>query len=167
MSTQQSGSMQAPRPRAALALLGWLTLCFAVTAAALTIDAHGVAWYAGLIKPPLNPPGWLSGPASIALTALMAISVWLVWRTRPSTCRRKGLRLFGVTLWFNLLWSWIFFSRHQIGTALVDLVVLVVAILLTVVNFRKVSTTAAWLLVPYLVWVGFAIYLNLAFWRLN
>ena len=163
----QSNSTQSPRPRAALALLGWLTLCFAVTAASLTIDAHGITWYAGLIKPPLNPPEWLTAPASIALTALMAISVWLVWRTRPSPCRRKGLRLFGVMLWFNLLWSWIFFSRHQIGTALVDLVVLLVAILLTIVNFRKVSTTAGWMMVPYLVWVTFAIYLNLAFWRLN
>jgi translocator protein len=163
----QSGSTQVPRPRAALALLGWLTLCFAVTAASFTIAAHSAGWYAGLIKPPLNPPGWMTAPASIVLTALMAISAWLVWRTRPSVCRVKGLRLFAVMLWFNLLWSWIFFSRHQIGTALVDLVVLLVAVLLTIVNFMKVSRTAAWLLVPYLAWVAFAIYLNLAFWRLN
>jgi benzodiazapine receptor len=158
---------QSPRPVAALALLGWLALCFAVTAVSFTIASHGDhGWYAGLIKPPLNPPEWLSAPVSVVLTALMAIAAWLVWRTRPSVCRVKGLRLFGVMLWFNLLWSWIFFSRHQIGTALVDLVVLLVAVLLTIVNFRKVSRMAAWLLVPYLAWVAFAIYLNLAFWRL-
>ena len=80
---------------------------------------------------------------------------------------RNGLRLFCVQLWFNLLWAWIFFDRHQIGIALLDLIVLWIAIALTVRSFRIVSHTAAWLMVPYLVWVAFAIYLNFGIWRLN
>ena len=87
--------------------------------------------------------------------------------SRPSSCRRNGLRLFCVQLWFNLLWAWIFFDRHQIGIALLDLIVLWIAIALTVRSFRIVSHTAAWLMVPYLVWVAFAIYLNFGIWRLN
>jgi tryptophan-rich sensory protein len=164
----KSESTQVPRPRGALALAGWLVLCFAVDGVASAFIVRNIStWYAGLIKPPLNPPDWVFAPVWIVLYAIMAIAAWLVWKTRPSTCRRKGLRLFCMQLWFNLLWSWIFFSRHQIGTAVIDLAVLWIAIVLTILNFRKVSTTAAWLMVPYLAWVTFAAYLNLGFWRLN
>jgi len=97
----------------------------------------------------------------------MAVSAWIVWKTRPSPCRRRGLRLFLVQLGLNLLWTWIFFSRHQMFTALADVVVLWLAILLTILTFKKMSATAAWLLLPYLAWVTFAGYLNLAIWRLN
>jgi tryptophan-rich sensory protein len=154
-----------PRYRrgAPLALLGWLILCFGIAEVSSIFSAHGTAWYSGLVKPRLNPPDGLFALIwSALLCGLMAIAAWLVWRTRPSRCRTRGLRLFLVQLWFNLLWSWIFFSRHQIATAFFDLVVLWAAILLTILNFRKVSTTAACLLVPYLAWVTFAAYLNLA-----
>jgi translocator protein len=97
----------------------------------------------------------------------MAIAAWIVWKTRPSPCRRRGLRLFCVQLGLNFLWGWIFFDRHQIGTAFADIIVLWVAILLTILTFKKMSTTAAWLLVPYLAWVTFAAYLNFGLWRLN
>ena len=101
------------------------------------------------------------------LYTLMAIAAWIVWKTRPSPCRHRGLRLFCVQLALNFLWTWIFFDRHQIGTALVSIIVLWVGILLTILTFKKMSTPAAWLLIPYLAWVSFAGYLNLAFWRLN
>lgn len=165
---KQDGSAPVPRPRASLALIGFLILCFAVAVVSSIFSAHNIPiWYAGLIKPPLNPPNWVFAPVWTTLYALMAIAAWLVWKTRPSGCRRHGLRLFYVQLAMNLLWSWIFFSRHQIGTALVDIIVLWVAIFLTILNFRKVSRAAACLLVPYLAWVTFASYLNLALWRLN
>lgn len=164
----ESDLAQVPRPSAALALIGWLILCFVVAAIAYGFGARSIpAWYAGLVKPALNPPSWVFAPVWIVLYVLMAVAVWLVWKTRPSVCRRTGLRLFLVQLWFNLLWAWIFFSRHQIGSALADVVALWAAIILAIWNFRKVSTTAAWLMVPYLAWVTFAIYLNVEFWRLN
>jgi tryptophan-rich sensory protein len=156
------------RRGAPLALLGWLILCFGIAEVTSIFSAHGATWYAGLVKPPLNPPDGLFALFwSALLSGLMAIAAWLVWRTRPSRCRTRGIRLFLVQLWFNLLWSWIFFGRHQIATAFFDLVVLWVAILLTILNFRKVSTAAAWMLTPYLAWVAFAAYLNFALWRLN
>ena len=149
-------------------LLGWLVLCFAVGGISSIFNAHNIpTWYAALVKPPLNPPDWVFPAVWMVLYALMALAAWLVWKTRSSGCRRRGLSLFLVQLWFNFLWSWIFFSRHQIGVALADILLLWVAIALTIYNFRKMSVTAAWLMVPYIAWVTFASYLNLGIWRLN
>lgn len=154
--------------RSKIALVGWLALCFVVGGIASIFPAHSIpTWYAGLIKPPLTPPNHIFGPVWTILYALMGIAAWIVWETRPSPCRRRGLRLFCVQLALNFLWVWIFFDRHQIVTALADIIVLWVAILLTILSFRKMSIIAAWLLVPYLAWVTFASYLNIAFWRLN
>ena len=156
------------RPGSGLVLAGWLLLCFAIGALGSIFAAPSIpSWYAGLIKPPLTPSNHAFGPVWAILYTLMAVSAWIVWKTRPSPCRRRGLRLFLVQLGLNLLWTWIFFSRHQMLTALADVVVLWVAILLTILTFKKMSATAAWLLLPYLAWVTFAGYLNLAIWRLN
>ena len=157
-----------PRPLATMALVGWLVLCYTVAGISSIFTAHNIpTWYATLAKPPLNPPNWLFAPVWTLLYTLMAIAAWIVWKTRPSPCRRRGLLLFYLQLALNFLWSWIFFDRHQIGTAFADIVVLWVAILLTILTFKKMSTTATWLLVPYLAWVTFAGYLNFAIWRLN
>jgi translocator protein len=164
----QSPSTQVPRPHGLWVLIGWLALCFAVAGVSSFFSAPAIpTWYAGLAKPTLNPPNSIFAPVWTILYALMAVAAWLVWKTRSSTCRRTGLRLFGVQLWFNLLWSWIFFNRHQIGTALIDIVVLWIAIALTIQQFTRMSRTAAWLMAPYLAWVTFATYLNFAIWRLN
>ncbi|MFZ0662027.1 MAG: TspO/MBR family protein [Acidobacteriaceae bacterium] len=164
----QSAPARARRPYGAWALIAWLVLCFAVAGISSIFTAHNIpTWYAGLASPPLTPPNWVFAPVWTALYALMAVAAWLVWRTRSSGCRRRGLSLFWVQLWLNFLWSWIFFSRHQMGTAFADIVALWVAILLVILQFRKMSVAAAWLMAPYLAWVTFAGYLNFAFWRLN
>jgi tryptophan-rich sensory protein len=164
----QSEHANPSRRGAAWALLGWLVLCFAVaTLSSFSSVGNISGWYASLAKPRLVPVDWVFASVWTVLYVLMAVAAWLVWRTRPSNCRLRGLRLFFVQLWFNLLWSWIFFNRHQIGIALIDLAVLWVAIVLTTFNFRKVSAAAMWLMLPYLVWVTFAVYLNFALWRKN
>ena len=151
-----------------LALLGWLALCFGVGAVSSIFAARSIpTWYAALEKPPLNPPNQIFGPVWTLLYALMAVAAWIVWKTRSSPCRTRGLRLFLIQLALNFLWTWIFFGTHQMLTAFVDLIALWTAILLTILAFRRMSHTAAWLLVPYLVWVTFAGYLNLAIWKLN
>lgn len=156
------------RPHARTALLGWLALCFGVAIVSSFFAAGSIpTWYAALEKPPLNPPNHVFGPVWTVLYALMAVSAWIVWKTRPSSCRTRGLRLFAMQLALNFLWTWIFFGTHQMLTAFIDLVVLWAAILLTILTFRRMSHTAAWLLVPYLAWVMFAGYLNLALWKLN
>jgi tryptophan-rich sensory protein len=102
------------------------------------------------------------------LYAMMAIAVWLVWLwlgNRPGV--PAALAVFAIQLAFNTAWSLIFFGMHRPGAALVDIVVLWLAIVLTIVLFWNISRTAAWLLVPYLAWVTFAMVLNGAIWRLN
>jgi tryptophan-rich sensory protein len=99
---------------------------------------------------------------------MMAIAVWLVWLwlgNRPGV--PAALAVFAIQLAFNTAWSLIFFGMHRPGAALVDIVVLWLAIVLTIVLFWNISRTAAWLLVPYLAWVTFAMVLNGAIWRLN
>ncbi|MBI2676928.1 MAG: tryptophan-rich sensory protein [Candidatus Yanofskybacteria bacterium] len=128
-------------------------------------------WYAGLVKPALNPPGWVFGPVWVALYFLMGISLWLIWSfegTRDKTRNKtKALWLFAAQLALNAIWSPVFFGAHSIGGALAIIVLLWAAIVLTIFTFAKVSKMAAWLLVPYILWVSFAVYLNFSIWRLN
>lgn len=125
-------------------------------------------WYSTLLKPALNPPSWIFGPVWITLYVLMGIAAFLVWRTgwkkRPV---RVALMLFGLQLFLNTIWSIIFFGLHSPLPALVDIILLWLAIIATMVSFYKISRAAAFLLVPYLFWVTFATYLNCAFWILN
>lgn len=154
--------------RAALALVGWLALCFAVGIAGSFFSLHNIpTWYAKLIKPPFTPPNAVFSIVWPILYALMAVAAWLAWKTPRSTCRFNGLRLFGLQLWLNFFWAWIFFGRHAFSIAFIDLVALWIALFVTILNFRRISTAAAWLLVPYLAFVTFIGYLNLGFWKLN
>jgi benzodiazapine receptor len=158
----------AVRPNSIIVLIGWLALCFGVAGVSSVFSAGSIpTWYAGLVKPALNPPNQVFGPVWTVLYACMSVAAWITWRTRPSPCRTRGLRLFFVQLALNFLWTWIFFGRHQMGVAFADILALWVGILLTLLTFKKMSTTAAWLMAPYLAWVTFAAYLNFALWRLN
>ena len=125
------------------------------------------AWHAALVKPSWNPPDAVFAPVWILLYALMGVAAWLVWRSVGAPGRRTALALFLVQLVLNGAWSWLFFGRHAIGAALVEIVLLGLAILATTVAFRRISRAAGWLLAPYLVWVTFASALTFAIWRLN
>ncbi len=149
------------------ALVVALTVVAGVAALGATATATSVeSWYPSLAKPPWTPPSWLFGPVWTALYAVMAVAAWLVWRTR-APARRAALAVFAVQLVLNGLWSWLFFGWHEIGLALVDVALLWLAIIATIRVFARVRTAAAWLLVPYLAWVSFAMALTLAIWRLN
>ncbi|HEY0786674.1 MAG TPA: TspO/MBR family protein [Acidobacteriaceae bacterium] len=155
-------------PRPDLALAAWLGLCYAVAGVGSLLTAPAIpTWYATLAKPPLTPPGWVFAPVWTVLYTAMAVAAWLAWRTRPSSCRRRGLRLFCVQLVLNLLWSWIFFSLHRPGLALVAIALLGTGIAMTTRPFLTISRTAGWLMLVYLAWVTFATYLNAGIWRLN
>lgn len=125
-------------------------------------------WYATLTKPALNPPGWVFGPVWTTLFALMGIAAFLVWKQGLQRREVKmALGIFIGQLVLNTLWSIIFFGLHSPGSALVEIVFLWFAILTTMIMFAKISKPAAALLVPYLLWVSFASYLNYAIWTLN
>jgi len=125
-------------------------------------------WYAGIVKPALNPPAWVFGPVWTTLFVLMGISAFLIWKKGLDRKDVKiALGIFLGQLMLNTLWSIIFFGLHSLGGALVEIVFLWLAILLTIIAFAKISKPAAWLLAPYILWVSFAMYLNYAIWMLN
>ncbi len=151
--------------RSALALAGWLVVCFG--AAAFGAQFTPGAWYAGLTKPSWNPPNWIFGPVWTALYTMMAFAAWLVWRRAGWRNGALPLACFLLQLLLNALWSWLFFGRHNPALAVIEIGALWLAILTTVIVFRRITPLAAWLLVPYLAWVSFAAVLNFTLWRLN
>jgi len=150
-----------------LGLVGWLALTFATAAVGAFASANAGEFYAGLARPAWAPPGWVFAPVWSTLYALMGVSAWLVWRTAGFVAARTGLVLFLVQLTANALWTWLFFVWHQGGLAFAEILLLWCLIVATAISFRRVSTLAAVLLLPYLAWVTFASALTLAVWRLN
>jgi len=139
----------------------------AASGAYFTVTGTG-SWYQTLDKPSWNPPSWVFGPVWTTLYLLMGIAMFLVWRSdAPNKLKRRATILWGVQLFFNFLWSFLFFGREQIFGALLEIVALWVLILLTIFAFARVNKLAAWLLVPYISWVSFAAILNYTIWDLN
>ncbi|MEK7626823.1 MAG: TspO/MBR family protein [Patescibacteria group bacterium] len=126
------------------------------------------SWYTELIKPVINPPGWIFGPVWTALYLLMGVAAYLIWMKGWENKEvRAALGVFGIQLMLNAAWSVVFFGLQSPGSALIELISLWFAILATIIAFSKISRQAAWLLVPYIVWVTFAAYLNWSIWLLN
>jgi tryptophan-rich sensory protein len=164
-STDDGGGGRHSGFRSAFALAGWLLACF--SAAALGGVFMPGEWYASLKKPSWNPPGWVFGPVWTALYTMMAVAAWLVWRQGGWGKQRNLLILFLAQLALNAAWTPLFFGLHRPGLAFADILLLWLAIAATLMAFRPVNRVAAWLLAPYLGWVGFAAALNCALWRLN
>ncbi len=146
----------------------WIGLTEAVGLLSGFLSREGAANYAQMLqKPPLSPPGWVFGVVWTVLYALMGISAARVYAAPPSRSRSRGLNLFITQLAVNFFWSPIFFNAGAYGFALIWLLLLWVLVGLMILQFRKVDKTAAWLQIPYLIWLSFAAYLNYAVWRLN
>jgi tryptophan-rich sensory protein len=161
-----------------------------VIGSVFTMPAIG-DWYKGLNKPSFSPPNWIFGPAWSILFLLMGISLYLVWekewvvKNKIGKLKNKAwnsvsqdffdgkwqkiniIAIFFVQLFLNICWSAIFFGRHSPSYAFFELLMLWFAILFTIVNFYRVSKLAAYLLLPYILWVSFAGVLNLFLWILN
>jgi benzodiazapine receptor len=153
------------RLRSWFGLAGWLALCFG--AAAFGAQFMPGEWYAGLKKPAWNPPSWVFAPVWTALYTMMAVAAWLVWRRGGFRAAELPLALFLLQLFFNALWSPLFFGLKDPALAFLDIVLLWLALLGTVVTFFRQHATPGLLLIPYLAWVTFAATLNFALWRLN
>jgi tryptophan-rich sensory protein len=150
-----------------------LILCIAIAEAAgligtiFTEPAIG-SWYATLARPEFAPPNWIFAPVWTTLYLLMGIAAFLVWQKGLEKKEVKiALSVFGVQLILNTLWSIIFFGLQSPGWAFVEIVFLWLAIGAAIVAFAKISKVAAWLLVPYILWVSFAAYLNFMIFWLN
>lgn len=130
-------------------------------------SGEGNFWFAGLTKPSLYPPPQAFGIVWSLLYLMMGIALTLVITARGAPGRGAAIIAFVVQLALNLAWSPLFFGAHKIGAALGLLVVLDLAIVATIVLFRKVRPLAAWLLLPYLAWALFATVLNWQFLEAN
>lgn len=150
-----------------IAFISWLLLCFAASAAGAIASIQAKAFYGKLVQPEWAPPAWLFGPIWSTLFALMAIAAWLVWRDGGFSKHRRALTLFIIQLVPNVLWSWLFFAWNKGGLAFADILVLWVLILATVISFWRANKLAGAMLVPYLLWVSFAAFLNYSLWQLN
>jgi tryptophan-rich sensory protein len=118
--------------------------------------------YQYLSKPVFAPPAWIFAPVWIILYVLMGISAYLIWRLREKENVKKPMVFFFVQLILNLLWPIIFFGLGEYLWAFIDIVALLIMIVLMILSYSKVSKASAYLLFPYLLWVGFASLLNLA-----
>jgi benzodiazapine receptor len=125
-------------------------------------------WYAGLKKPRYTPPNWVFGPIWTTLYILIGISVFLVWQKGLATDGvMLAFTLFWIQLAFNALWSVIFFGMKSKGGGVIIIIVLWLLILATIITSFQVSGWAVALLIPYIVWVSIASYLNIGVWLLN
>lgn len=120
-----------------------------------------------IVKPPLSPPAMVFPIVWGILFVLMGIGAARIYLAEPSPERTRGLRIFLLQLAFNFFWSILFFNFQVFGIALIWLLILWGLILWMIFTFRQVDPLAAWLQVPYLLWVSFAAYLNFGVWRLN
>lgn len=151
--------------RQSLHCLAWVvfSMCAGLAALFWPVDA----WYGGLGKPSWNPPNWLFGPVWTTLYVLIGVSAWRVARAGGFRRDRASLWLFLVQWAFNFAWSGFFFGLRAPGLALVEIVALLAMIAAMIARFRRHDALAAYLLVPYFLWVAFATVLNFALWRLN
>jgi translocator protein len=124
-------------------------------------------WYAGLIKPAWNPPNFLFGPVWTILYIMMGISYYLVITQKFTKKVLAATRIYYFQLIFNTLWSVVFFGYKNPFLGLFVITVLWASIALTIIDFYRVKKVAAYLLVPYILWVSFASFLNLTIFLLN
>lgn len=149
------------------ALGGWLLISFAAGAVGAIASSNARTFYQELSRPGWAPPAQLFGPVWSALYLLIGIAVWLVWRERGFTGARTALGLFIVQLMANALWTWLFFAWRQGPLAFGEILILFLLIVATLSAFWRVRPLAGALLLPYLLWVGYATALTYAVWQLN
>lgn len=123
-------------------------------------------WYAGLNKPDFSPPNWVFAPAWLTLYTLMGIALYLNW-IKNGKQAKYNVRLFFVHLFFNAIWSPIFFGAKNLGLALIVIVVIWFLIVEMIRRFWSINRASSLLLIPYLLWVSFATLLNFTLWRIN
>ncbi|MBN6041922.1 TspO/MBR family protein [Amycolatopsis sp. 195334CR] len=151
-------------PRAPLALAGFVAAVAVVAVAGALSSMNARSVYESLELPGWAPPPWLFGPVWTVLYAMIAVSGWLYWRAGGD---RRGLGVYGVGLVLNLAWTPLFFAAGAYELALVDIVLLDVAVVASIILFWRRSRLAAWLQVPYLVWILYASALTVSIVILN
>ena len=121
-------------------------------------------WYSQIILPSFNPPSWVFAPVWTMLYVMMAIAIWKIW---INSFDLKILKLYFVHLFFNGTWSIVFFGFHQIGLALMNLIIILIFIILLMKNYFYKDKISFYLMIPYLLWSSYALILNSSIFILN
>ena len=121
-------------------------------------------WYSQIILPTFNPPSWIFGPVWTTLYIMMSVAIWKIWINSLNT---KLLRLYFIHLFFNGTWSIIFFGFHQIGLALINLVIIIIFILSLMKKYLNIDKVSFYLMIPYFLWSSYALILNSSIFLLN
>jgi translocator protein len=155
-----------------LPLFGFIALVAAISGLSSLATMPAVTgWYQHIQKPFWTPPDYVFGPVWTLLYLMIAVSGWLVWDRLPGTFMTRllspTLRVYWVQLSLNFLWSILFFGLQHPVLALADILALLAAIAITIRVFLRIRRVAGFLLVPYLLWVGYATSLNAGIVALN
>lgn len=126
-----------------------------------------LTWYETLNRPPFTPPAWVFAPAWTILYTMMFVSLFIVIREKTFENKTNAIILFLTQLLFNFLWSPTFFYWHNIKMAFIIIILLLIFLVATITFFYRISKLSAFLLIPYLLWICFAIYLNFGFMIMN
>ena len=121
-------------------------------------------WYSEILLPSFNPPSWVFGPVWTTLYIFMSIAAWSAWK---QTSDKKILKIYFIHLFFNSMWSVIFFGFHQIFVALIDLGIILIFIIWLMRIYYHVNRISFLLMIPYLLWSSYALMLNGAIFYLN
>ena len=121
-------------------------------------------WYSEIIQPSFNPPSWVFPPVWSTLYVMMSIAIWRVW---TAFFNSRILKLYFFHLFFNCIWSIIFFGFHQIGLALINIIVILFFIIILMKEYLKIDKLSFYLMIPYFLWSSFALVLNAAILFLN
>jgi translocator protein len=149
-------------------ILSILIVFVAGSIGTLATTSELTTWYAALTKPSWTPPNWAFGPIWSTLYVLMGIALFLVWKEGLDRKDVKfAILIFAVQLFLNILWSLVFFGMHSIFGGLILILILWIAIFANIIAFYVISKPAGLLLIPYLIWVSIASYLNYTVYLLN
>ena len=121
-------------------------------------------WYSQIILPTFNPPSWIFGPVWTTLYIMMSVAIWKIWINSLNT---NLLRLYFIHLFFNGTWSIVFFGFHQIGLALINLVIIIIFILSLMKKYLNIDKVSFYLMIPYFLWSSYALILNSSIFLLN
>lgn len=150
---------------------GWQSLLVFIAANFLAASSGAIfkpdAWYDALNKPSWQPPKWLFAPVWSLLYLMIAVAGWLVWRSAGFEGSQAAFIVYAVQLVLNAGWSGFFFGLRRPDLALVECVFLWAAVVANTALFFALVPLAGWLMVPYVVWVSFAMFLNWTICRLN
>ena len=145
----------------------FLLILITFTASAIssfTTSSFKEPWYSGITLPSFNPPTWVFAPVWTILYIMMSVAVWKIW---INTFDLKLLKLYFIHLFFNATWSIVFFGFHQIGLALINLIIILIFIFLLMQRYLAKDKISFYLMIPYFLWSSYALILNSTIFILN